>query len=563
MDIQPIAVQIAKLRFFISLIVDQKPLSTDPPFEKGGAGGILNLGIRPLPNLETKFVAANTLIGIERPQQLMLRNPDIDKKEAELKKVRECHFTARTPQTKEKYRKEDERLRTEIAEMLRNDGFPAGVTKKLAEWNPYDQNTSADFFDPEWMFGIKSPSPLAGAGKGEGGFDIVIGNPPYFNVNTIDRDLFDYLSKHYPAIHTGYNDIVYYFIYLGIELLKEPGCCVLITSNYYLGNEYARKLRAYLNDHATKIINFKDHMVFDAASIHTCISISQKKVISDEIVFFESTTDKQITSSNIEAELRSFAGKRSELKDNWIVADQSNTSIFEKLKQGSLLLDEIAIIEKGSTSGKNDIFTVPYGFAIKTKMEPAVLRKNIKNGDIDRYILRDRGNFLIYVDNNTTIEHFPNIYSYLKKHKEVLSNRNEAKQGLYPWCRLERPRNKAVFDANEKIVVPYRAENNRFAYDNNQYFNDGGDIRAIVINNSNFNIKYVLAILNSKLLDWFYGFIGKPKGKVREYFNKPLSLIPIKSVSLSEQKPFITLVDQILAVTSHQFGTGFRGMIPT
>ncbi|PJF45238.1 MAG: hypothetical protein CUN48_19920, partial [Candidatus Thermofonsia Clade 3 bacterium] len=87
-DIQPIAVQIAKMRFFISLTIDQKIDPSAP-----------NLGIRPLPNLETKFVAANTLIGIERPAQQMLRNPQIDAKEAELRQVRERHFTARTPAT--------------------------------------------------------------------------------------------------------------------------------------------------------------------------------------------------------------------------------------------------------------------------------------------------------------------------------------------------------------------------------------------------------------------------------------------------------------------------------
>ena len=113
-----------------------------------------------------------------------------------------------------------------------------------------------------------------------------------------------------------------------------------------------------------------------------------------------------------------------------------------------------------------------------------------------------------------------------KSHKDVLKERNEVANGLYPWYRLERPRNKAIFDNKEKIVVPYRAEKNRFAYDNEQYFNDGGDIRAIVINDGMANIKYVLSLLNSKLIDWYYGFIGKPKGKTREYFNKPLSLIP-------------------------------------
>lgn len=334
---------------------------------------------------------------------------------------------------------------------------------------------------------------------------------------------------------------------MGIELLKKLGCCVFITSNYYLGNEYARKLRAYLKTHVSKIINFKDYMVFDAASIHTCISVSCKEPTSDEITFFEPTTNRRITSSDIEAGLRSFAIKRSGLNGNWVIADQSNTSIFEKLKRDAVLLGEISIIEKGSTSGKNNVFTVSYEFAKEMKMEDSVLRKNIKNGDIDKYIVRDRGNFLIYVDNHANIEHFPNVYSYLKKHKEALLSRNEVKQGLYPWYRLERPRSKTVFDTHEKIVVPYRAEHNRFAYDNKQYFNDGGDIRAIVINNSKFSIKYVLAILNSAPIDWFYGFIGKPKGNIREYFNKPLSLIPIKKISSSVQQPFITLVDQILA----------------
>src|SRR3990172_924933 len=155
-DIQPIAVQIAKMRFFISLVVDQR---IDRKAD--------NLGIRPLPNLETKFVAANTLIGIEKPAQQMLRNPQIDAKEMDLKDVRNNHFSARTPSTKAKWRDRDAALRAEISELLKADGFPRDVTEKLANWNLYDQNASADFFDPEWMFGMLQ------------GFDVVIGNPPY------------------------------------------------------------------------------------------------------------------------------------------------------------------------------------------------------------------------------------------------------------------------------------------------------------------------------------------------------------------------------------------------
>jgi len=159
-DIQPIAAQIAKLRFFISLVVDQR---VNPQ--------VTNLGIRPLPNLETRFVAANTLVGIERPEQQRLRNPDIISKEAELKKVREAHFMAKTPERKRKCREQDAELRSEIAKLLKGEGWGAETAKELALWDPYDQNASAGFFDAEWMFGITS------------GFDVTIGNPPYIRAD--------------------------------------------------------------------------------------------------------------------------------------------------------------------------------------------------------------------------------------------------------------------------------------------------------------------------------------------------------------------------------------------
>ena len=217
-DIQPIAVQIAKLRFFISLIVDQH---VDPKNE--------NLGVRPLPNLETKFVAANTLIGIEKPAQLLLRNPEIDRKEKELKEARERHFTARTPQTKEKYRKEDERLRAEISELLKKDGFPRETTEKLAKWNPYDQNASADFFDPEWMFGVTE------------GFDVVMGNPPYIKKYTY-REAFDGVRE--SPYYQGKMDIWYLFACLSLDMLRKgSGILTFIATNNWVTNAGASKMR--------------------------------------------------------------------------------------------------------------------------------------------------------------------------------------------------------------------------------------------------------------------------------------------------------------------------------
>ena len=148
-DIQPVAVQIAKLRFFISLIVDQ---CTDPQSP--------NLGIRPLPNLETKFVAANTLVGVDHPQQLMFHNPIIDQKEKELAEVRNALFTARSPKTKQKYRNKDAELRSDITKLLRADGWDNKTAAQLSGWDPYDQNTSSPFFEPDWMLELTMASIL-------------------------------------------------------------------------------------------------------------------------------------------------------------------------------------------------------------------------------------------------------------------------------------------------------------------------------------------------------------------------------------------------------------------
>ena len=260
-------------------------------------------------------------------------------------------------------------------------------------------------------------------------------------------------------------------------------------------------------------------------------------------------------SESIENSMNYFALKRDSLQDEWLITDGGNKQIIDKIKQNCTFLVDIVTIEKGSTSGKNSIFTISAEFASENNFETEILRKNVKNGDIEAYYFSNRGNYLIYADNKTDIKAYPHIYNYLLSNKKDLSERNEVKQGLYEWFRLERPRKKEIFDAPEKLIVPYRAESNRFAYDNEQYFNDGGDIRALVLKaDSNYKLKYLLGILNSKLMDWYYGFIGKPKGKSREYFNEPMALIPIRSIDINNHKEvdsqnkMVNLVEQMLEI---------------
>jgi len=163
-DVQKIAAQISKLRFFISLVVEQEP-KNDEPEE--------NYGVPPLPNLETKFVTADTLAGMKKKEApTLFTDPRVDEAKQALMGVRERHFYARSVRKKKDLRDEDAALRTKLLKLLQdNSEFAPEDAKQFAQWNPYDQNAVAPFFDPFWMFGIES------------GFDIVIGNPPDLREN--------------------------------------------------------------------------------------------------------------------------------------------------------------------------------------------------------------------------------------------------------------------------------------------------------------------------------------------------------------------------------------------
>src|SRR5690625_5158343 len=164
-DIQPIAVQIAKLRFFISLVCDQK--ASDNRAE--------NRNIRALPNLETRFVVADSLIALDIKGTItasLAKNNDIQLLKARLDDVRHQYFAASTRSEKNRLREQDENLREKILAELERLGFGSEEEKQRINWNPYDHSSVAEFFEPATMFGPAL----------EPGFDIVIGNPPYIQI---------------------------------------------------------------------------------------------------------------------------------------------------------------------------------------------------------------------------------------------------------------------------------------------------------------------------------------------------------------------------------------------
>ena len=229
-DVQPVASQIAKLRFFISLAIEQEPT--------GNAKD--NYGIKPLPNLETRFVAANTLLALEKPAQLTLGQTDVvTKLEQELTANRERHFHATTRTTKLKCRNKDKELRTKLADFLQKAGFLLNAADKIANWDPYDQNARADWFDPEYMFGVT------------GGFDVVIGNPPYVESrnsllsNELKNSYGNQVLNDWQETLPRGSDLLIYFYARSPKLIKDSGYGCFITQNAWLSTDYGKTFQRF------------------------------------------------------------------------------------------------------------------------------------------------------------------------------------------------------------------------------------------------------------------------------------------------------------------------------
>jgi len=256
-DIQPIAVEIAKLRCFLSLVVDELVLDNEE-----------NRGIEPLPNLEFKFVAANTLIGL--PSAASQSAFGITATVEKLKELRESYlrsFGAEKLQIEKEFRATQQKLFKENVEWALSDT----LVKQLTEWDPFSYE-SCDWFDPEWMFGIS------------GGFDVVIANPPYIK-EYVNRKAFDGLRD--SSYYQGKMDIWYLFACQGIDHLRNNGVLTFIAQNNWVTSYGASKLRnKVISD--TKILvllDFGDYKIFETSGIQTMVMIFRKDRGTDDYKF--------------------------------------------------------------------------------------------------------------------------------------------------------------------------------------------------------------------------------------------------------------------------------------
>ena len=496
-DIQPIASEISKLRSFLSLVIDE---TIDDEAE--------NRGIQALPNLEFKFITANTLIGLDKGsthQTLTIDFGETEILQDDLKEIRNQYLQAYGDE-KIKLKKEFENTQTAILKNELKGDIKNKRAIQLASWKPFS-NDSNTWFDPYWMYGVEQ-------------FDIVLGNPPYA---TVYDKIF---KKEYASIYNVFkknNDIYTAFYQKSIQLLKNNGIISLITPNTFLNGDYFKNLRKHISNSCkiVEIFDFKQSKVFQDPTVYVCIFLAQK---SDSLKANYNTVLKVFKKDFIEYKEEFFEVEIN--RDSYLKPKNAIVEKIFKLNDGLKIDDEFFVKDVGfnywtiGKGKKRDGNSIGDRILYSEKRIDTKDKSYLKGRDIEKYYYNPPNNFLRHNYNDFLVEGtdvFRYSENFLLKSPKLIYRQTSNKI----IASLDFDKN--LVDKTVHIIVPKK-------------------------NEQIFDLKVLCGILNSKLFGYLYKYVsqeteGRAFAQVKTTYIKQL---PIFKVDKKTEDKFINLVDSIL-----------------
>ena len=568
-DIQPIAVQIAKLRFFIALIVSQ-PIDRNKP----------NWNITPLPNLETKIVAANTLFGVPRhgAQGSLLDDPAIAEKEAELRDANAAYFTARSRATKKRRKEKVQKLHEELVALLKRDGFvTARDADRMARWDPFDQNRHADFFDVEWMFGM----PRA-RDNSEAVFDIVIGNPPYIRHEDI-KELTPILKNVYQyECGSSRADLYVFFYERSVKLLKPHGVLSFITSNKWYRAKYGEGLRLFMATHTriNSIIDFGDEAVFTAIAYPTIVIATRREKpinpppASDIVRMLNWSQEHPVETFPAVFAAESFEVPQAELKkEGWQLEPPLKRHLLARIQATGTQLGMYVDgrIYRGITTGFNEAFVIDGATRERLIADDPksieLIDPYLRGRDIKRWKIEWAGLYLITFPFgfHEKLERYPAILRHLTQFEEALrkrgqctSSRNGKSEGQHHWLELDNnPKESYLAEFEQpKIVFPDIALSPQFSWDTGKHYlvNTAYIIPSVE--------RWLLAALNSSVSTWFYSQISPQiQNGYYRFIAQYVEQIPIPPATAQQKALLEAVVNSVLTISDPRFEQLINGLV--
>ncbi len=565
-DIQTTAIQISKLRFFLSLVIEQKPDFQNPN----------NYGIETLPNLETKIISANSLIAPEKIQTTHQLFDEVAKEKLKLIKqrasIRERFFRANDRNTKNKLieqennivqnlitqfenttnqairtaqnkineqdvflreqekslkkakenynnsKKEDENIKSLQKNITTTKSEIQTLTheiqtlttnfqnfKTTIQWNPYNQEQTATWFDPKEMFDVD-------------GFDIVIGNPPYGADLTQEEKI--YFTKNYKK--QDYQlDTYLLFTEKSFYLLRENGVTSFVIPNTWLINLRLKKFRTFLLTETNIIeISHYEKNVFQAV-VNTDVLIFKKNLEQNHKVKIR-VIEKNKTNIFYQNQ---YKWKENNGEPINIFIDETTQNIIDKIKLNTFPIADFCNVVSGMK---------PYQ---KGKGKPIQSEQMVKNRIYDADYRVD--------ESYKALLRGSDIAKYTTKWDE--------KRWIKYGEHLAEPRQSAKFDAEEKIVIRQTSDTLIATLDTKQFVCMNNMHVITKKDNGLLSLKFILALLNSKLLDFYHQCLNPEKGEILAEIKKEnVEKLLVPQIPLSSQKPFELLVDYVLWLRSHE-----------
>lgn len=389
----------------------------------------------------------------------------------------------------------------------------------------------------------------------KGGFDVVIGNPPYVRVQNLNYHDIDYYKKHKQTAFKRV-DISTLFFELSYEIVNTNGILGFITSNQFQSTEYGQEIRNYINANYNiyKIIDFGDLPVFEGALTYVSIYLFDKRNKKD---FQYSKIDELTT---LDFNQNQIIIDRNQLNDDkWIFTSDLINSLISKLNKNPKLSD-FGKSWAGLFTGKDEILMFDYSQMISSEIEKDIFLPVLRAEDVNRYGEIKPSKFVIYpykvVGKKTVVltedelkSNYPHAFQYLIKHKEQLQSRKDSRKTFgdrNDWFALTRFGTKDTFQ-KKKIVSPGEVKNHKFSIDYSASGFSCARVFAITVDDS--NLQYLLTLLNSNLAKFYLQRNSSVKaGGYFSYSSNVLNSLPVINVSSQLQKPFIQKADLMLSL---------------
>ena len=368
-----------------------------------------------------------------------------------------------------------------------------------------------------------------------GGFDVVIGNPPYVRQELLNVKVKKWLTENY-KVGTGSADLYIYFYEIGLKLLKSNRLLGYITPNKFIKARYGTQLRNYLSKYRINdLVDFGELPVFSDASTFPLIAIIRNCNNSSKPFSFCQLIDLEDKDFLTVVQQDSIEITQEQIiTDDWNLIDGKSYKLLKKLNENSVQLDEKYNLKRGVLTGYNDAFIIDKETAstliAKDYKAKEIIKPFLKGTDVRKNHIENSEQFLIFTRRGININDYPSIREYLLPNKERLTPgiKGGRKKGDYKWFEIQDTVSYHEDFESEKIIFPVIAKESRFVLDKeNFYFND----KAFMIPAGSISL---CTLLNSKLI-WFFlkntcSVLGDPnKGGRLELRSIYMNLVPISN----------------------------------